>query len=113
MDTCKGIIYSTLTSKLPNKRCTNKPKDINGFCGVHSKQSKNFETGIVNFKVRYNANETCIKMKSHREIGTIINAVNEKFGIQDSLLTCDNRLIDLSLPASIFDGKILDLKDRY
>ena len=112
MATCKGTIYYTTKSKKAPTRCTNKPKDINGFCHKHSKQSEQWgrtHHDHVLITVAYNGNTTFIKMREHQQIGICLPALNQKFGTVNHQLFLNGNLVDNELQAINFDGVQLNL----
>ena len=119
MDTCRGKIYYSIKSNLDAKPCSNKAKDPNGFCLQHKKQSqryrnqKQYEASIglisVEFKVYLMDEEVIVKMRHHHQIGKSLKDVNEKFGCHNYKYAYNGDLVDLTLPAMIYDNKILNL----
>lgn len=119
METCRGKIYYSLKSRKDIKSCPNKAKDINGFCLRHKSQSqiysrsKDYEASIgiqsIEFKVLYQGNTVTIKMRHHCPIGQSLKDVNEKFGCRQYIYMYNDNVVDLSLPAVIYDNKILEL----
>ncbi len=113
-DTCRGKIYGNQTSKL----CSNKAKDQNGFCLKHRMQSqsysnnKSYEASVgivsVDFKVVFNGNHTIIRMRHNHPVGRSLKDVNEKFGC-DCIYVYDGEVVDLTLPAAMYDNKTLYL----
>lgn len=66
----------------------------------------------VIFYIKYNNEETEIKMRSNHKIGIVLKVINEKYSINNYILMLNGQYSDMSLPAGVYENMTFDLVQK-
>lgn len=111
----RAVYYGTIAT-----RCTNKPKDENGFCLQHRKQSKEWvhaknqwsSIGQSKFFVSYNGNSVEVRTTDIQPVGVCLKHACERFNVKYCDLYHNGTRIDITTPAIFYLFETLELIER-